>query len=123
MVYETYLPQCLAMGIGASDFWKLNIRKLRPFLKAEDIKFDKRNRELHLAGQYIYEAVCVALANAFRRSGDPVLEYSAEPYKFMSKEEWQEQEQKRRIEMWKAQFASFAEGIKNRLETENELRP
>lgn len=121
MVLDTYLPQCLAMGIGAKDFWKMNIRKLRPYLKAEDIKFDKRNRDFHLMGQYVYEAVSVALANAFRKSGDAVIEYTDKPYEFMSREEIERRKREAAIEKWKAQFAQFADGVKKRLEKDNEL--
>lgn len=121
MVLDTYLPQCLAMGIGAEEFWKMNIRKLRPFLKAEEIKFEKRNRELHLLGQYTHDAVAIALANAFRRAGDEAIEYPAKPYTFISQKEYDKRKRDADLQRWEAQFAQFAEGVRKRLEKEHEL--
>lgn len=122
MVHETYLPNCLAIGIGAKDFWKMNIRKLRPYLKAEEIKFEKKNTELHLLGLYVHEAVSVAVGNMFRRSTDEVLKYPEKPFEFMSKEKLEEEKRNRALEKLKAQFSAFAESTRIRLEKENGIR-
>lgn len=119
MIEETYLPQCLAIGIRAEEFWNLNIRSLRPFLKAEEIKFQQKNREMHLQGAYIYEAVSVALGNALRRQGDKVLSYCDKPYEFMKEEELKKRKQQAETEKLKAAFQAFAEQTRMRLENGN----
>lgn len=117
MIEETYLPQCLAIGIRADEFWNLNIRKLRPFLKAEEIKFQTKNRELHLQGQYVYDAVMIAIANAFSK-GSPI-QYPEKPYEFLSKEEIEKRRQQAEVERLKGAFMAFAETTKTRLEHGN----
>lgn len=116
MIEETYLPQCLAMGIRAEDFWKLNIRKLRPFLKAEQIKFEQKNRECHLLGMYVYDAVAIAINNQFRKSGQAPASYPDKPYEFLTEKEIAERKRKAEIEKMKAQFMTFVEQTRKRLE-------
>ena len=67
------------MGIGASEFWQLNVRTLRPYLLAEDIKREERNYFLWLQGAYIYDAVGVVMSNAFSKKGSKKKEYIKEP--------------------------------------------
>ncbi len=74
-----YLPHCLAMGIGASEFWNLTIRTLRPYLMAEDIKREQQNYFLWLQGVYIYDAVGVIVSNALSKKGSTKKEYVKEP--------------------------------------------
>lgn len=116
MIEETYLPQCLAIGIRAEDFWNLNIRKLRPYLKAEEIKFQERNKDFHLMGMYVYDAVAIAISNQFRRAGDKVTNYPEKPFEFLTDEELAKRKQKAELEKMKAQFMAFAEQTRKRLE-------
>lgn len=67
------------MGIGASEFWQLNVRTLRPYLLAEDIKREERNYFLWLQGAYIYDAVGVVVANALSKKGSKRRDYVKEP--------------------------------------------
>lgn len=67
------------MGIGADLFWQLNVRTLRPYLLAENIKREDRNYFLWLQGAYIYDAVGVCLENAFSKKGGKKKDYLKEP--------------------------------------------
>ena len=67
------------MGIGASEFWQLNVRTLRPYLLAENIKREERNYFAWLQGAYVYDAVNVVMANAFSKKGTKKKEYVKEP--------------------------------------------
>ncbi len=116
MIEETYLPQCLAMGIRVDDFWSLNIRKLHPFLKAEELKFKEKNREFHLMGIYVFDAVSIAISNLFRKNGSNYTSFPDKPYEFLSDEEMQRRKRQTELEKAKAQFMAFAEATKKRLE-------
>ena len=74
-----FLPHCLAMGIGANEFWQLNVRTLRPYLLAENIKREERNYFAWLQGAYIYDAVGVVIGNAFAKKGSKRKEYLKKP--------------------------------------------
>ena len=78
-----YLPHCLSMGIGASEFWNMNIRTLRPYLMAEDIKREQTNYFMWLQGLYVYDAMSVVIGNAFSKKGSKKLEYLHEPIKIL----------------------------------------
>ena len=67
------------MGIGASEFWQLNVRTLRPYLLAENIKREERNYFLWLQGAYFYDALGVVMANSFSKKGSKKREYVKEP--------------------------------------------
>lgn len=67
------------MGIGAKEFWNLNIRTLRPYLMAEDIKREQQNYFLWLQGVYIYDAVGTVVGNALSKKGAKKHEYVKEP--------------------------------------------
>ena len=109
---EEYLPNCLALGISEGEFWDMNITKIRPYLKAEEIRTERKNYELWLQGAYIYEAFSVVLGNAFAKKGSKKIEYSKEPYPVTKRQI--EAHERRKQELWKAQFAQFAQGLKDK---------
>lgn len=81
------------MGISEGEFWKLNIRKLRPYLIAEDMKREKENYMLWLQGIYFMKAVNVVVGNALAKRGSKPLEYFKEPVRITpyTKEELEQQ--------------------------------
>lgn len=115
---ETYLPQCLAIGISEGEFWEMNITKLRPYLLADELKWKQVNRQAHLYGRYVFDAVSTALANALRGKHDMPINYLDEPYDFdkLAREHEQEVQQQKKIEAMKARFSSFAIATNKKLE-------
>lgn len=100
------------MGIGAAEFWQLNVRTLRPYLLAEDIKREERNYFLWLQGAYIYNAVAAVVGNAFSKKGSKKQEYLKEPVRItpLTEEEKAikaEKERRKIIAMFDAMEASF----------------
>ena len=69
----------MAIGISEGEFWKLNIRKLRPYLLAENIKRERESQMMWLMGVYNKRAFEVVLSNAFGKKGSKPLEYFKEP--------------------------------------------
>ena len=107
------------MGIGANEFWQLNVRTLRPYLLAENIKREERNYFAWLQGAYIYDAVSVIVGNAFAKKGSNKKEYLKEPIKITPPTEEEkrikaERERRKVIAMFKAMEKSFNEKEKGK---------
>lgn len=107
-----YLPHCLAMGIGAKEFWQLNVRTLRPYLLAENIKREERNYFLWLQGAYMYDAFQTVIGNSFSKRGSKKLEYAKEPiritpYSDEEKRILAEKERRKIIAMFNAMESDF----------------
>lgn len=116
MFIETYLPQCLAMGISEEKFWTMNIRKLRPYIKAEEIKREKLNAEYHLMGCYVFEAVSTVFDNAFRKDGTKPRPFMEKPFELTQNDEKSIAERnKRKAEEIEARFRAFAMDHNKRL--------
>ena len=100
------------MGIGANEFWQLNVRTLRPYLLAENIKREERNYFAWLQGAYIYDAVGCIIGNAFSKKGSKKKEYVKEPIRItpLTEEEKRikaERERRKIIAMFSAMEESF----------------
>ena len=102
------------MGIGAAEFWQLNVRTLRPYLIAENIRREEQNYFAWLQGAYIYDAVAVVVGNALSKRGARKQEYLKEPVRItpLTEEEKAiraEKERRRIFAMFDAMEASFNE--------------
>lgn len=67
------------MGLSEGEFWEKNITKIRPYLRARDIKKEEQNYMLWLQGLYFANAVSVSLYNAFAKKGSKAKQYMEEP--------------------------------------------
>lgn len=73
-------------------------RTLRPYEKAEKIRMEKENKLMHIQGAYFFDALCIALSNAFSKGSGK--EYPSQPYRIfpLTKEE-QEEENRKELEL------------------------
>lgn len=97
------------MGVDYNLFWKLNPRKLEPFLKAYESKLKRRNEEMWLQGAYIFDAVSKAIYNNFREKGKKPMPYLEEPYKLF---EYTEQEKEIRAKREREKAIKFFSNLK-----------
>lgn len=67
------------MGIRVEEFWKLNFRKLHPYIVADNIKRERENYMMWLQGLYIYDAVGAVVGSALSKPGRKKPEYLKEP--------------------------------------------
>ena len=67
------------MGIRVEEFWKLNFKKLHPYIVADNIKRERENYMLWLQGLYIYDAVGAVVGAALSKPGHKKPEYLKEP--------------------------------------------
>lgn len=96
-----YLPYALAIGISEELFWSLNPRRLKPYIKAEQIRMEKSNRMLYYQGIYVRDALLSTVGNMFSK-GKP-MEYPSEPYRITPRSE--EEEEQEKIRQTKELFA------------------
>lgn len=88
------------MGIREEVFWRLNPKKLEPYIEAERLKTKERNFYAWLDGFYVNEAFAVVIANAFGKKGSKKAEYPKEPHEILPPTE-AELEQRAEIERQK----------------------
>jgi hypothetical protein len=82
------------------QYWRSNYWVEWAFLEAEKLRQKRLNETAWLNGLYVYDAVSVSLANAFRKSGSPEVKYPGEPYEFAkekTQKEIEDQEERDRI--------------------------
>lgn len=72
------LPTCIAMGISYEYFWELNPRKLKPILEGYRLKKKTIDEQQWMLGGYVFEAVSLAMGNAFRKKGQKPRGYFSE---------------------------------------------
>lgn len=70
----------MSMGVAHNEFWNITPRDLSDYSAAYNEQMKRLDYEAWLQGRYVYEAVAVAIGNAFRKKGSKALEYSAKPY-------------------------------------------
>lgn len=59
----------------------MNPSKLKPYIKADDIRLDRKNWELWLQGAYFFDAITLALGNALRGKREKAVDYPDKPRK------------------------------------------
>ena len=69
----------MAIGATKQDILHSTLNGLKVYDKAHLLRQESQDYMLYLSGLYTYEAVSVALANAFRKHGSKAIEYRKEP--------------------------------------------
>lgn len=91
------------MGIGYDEFWTLNPRKLNVIIEGYKLKRQIEDEKAWLLGGYMFEAVSVALGNAFRKKGQKAKSYfevlDKQFLKHSGNNEMSEEEKKKRIDL------------------------
>lgn len=63
------------MGIGYDEFWTLTPRKLNVMIEGYKLKRKIDDEKDWMLGGYVFEAVSLAVGNAFRKKNEKSLEY------------------------------------------------
>ena len=113
----------MSIGMTYDEFWNHDVKIAEAYRKAEELRDRKRNQEMWLQGMYIYEALCDAspLFRFSMKGGTIKPEpYAKEPYPITEADvrEREEREAKVREERMKAEFAAFAERMRQKMPTE-----
>lgn len=96
----------MLIGITEEQFWEMNPNRLKPYLKADDLRRERENHLAWLNGLYVYNAVSSALS-AMGKKKHP---YLKEPIPFTVGEI--EEAERKKEERMKRQFATFVDGLK-----------
>lgn len=93
----------MALGVSANDFWNGDYTMLKYYANRYKIAVEQQNEQLWLQGVYFYEALTVALAQAFSKHS--TVKYPEKPHRLTPlSEEEQELENKKKVEEFRAQL-------------------
>lgn len=59
----------------------MNPSKMKPYIEADRLRLESKNYELWLQGVYFFDAISIALTNAFAAKGKKPVEYPNKPRK------------------------------------------
>ena len=113
----------MSIGMTYDEFWNQDVSLVKMYREAAELRDKRRNQEMWLQGMYFYEALCDA-SPLFRFSmkKDVVKPepYAKEPYPITASEvrEREEREARKKEERLKAEFALFAEQMRNKMPKE-----
>lgn len=65
----------MALGVSYDEFWTLNPRKIKVLMESYHLKRQIEDEKLWMLGGYVFDAVSIALGNAFRKKGQKSKEY------------------------------------------------
>lgn len=80
------------------QFWEGDPCLVKYYRQAEEIRVEKKNRELWLQGLYVYEAMCDVspILHAMAKKGTKARPYPEQPYAITQKQRRRELEEKER---------------------------
>ena len=84
------MPDCIAVGMTASEFWDSYPCELTPYFKAREKQRRMKDEEDFTLYLYFTNAIEVALYNAFRGKGKKAAEHIKEPLMKTYEEEHRE---------------------------------
>ena len=95
--YEVF-PYYLSIGMTYEQFWEGDPCLVKYYRQAEEIRVEKKNRELWLQGLYVYEAMCDVspILHAMAKKGTKARPYPEQPYAITQKQRRRELEEKER---------------------------
>lgn len=93
----------MALGVSADEFWNGDYTLLKYYAEKHRIAVEQQNEQSWWQGLYFYQAISVALDQAFNKHSTAM--YPDKPYRLtpMSEEE-QELENQRKVEEFRAQL-------------------
>lgn len=69
----------MALGVPEKEYWHGDPTHLKYYVKKHEIENENKNYEAWLQGLYIYDAIGIALHNAFRKKGEKAEKYRDRP--------------------------------------------
>lgn len=85
-IFYQCLPQYLAMGMSADEFWNCDPRMYRVYREKDRIENERKNELLWIAGAYVCEAIATCLSTD--KNPHP---YPAQPFDLHLREDTEEE--------------------------------
>lgn len=117
-IFEQVCPYYLAIGMTYEQFWYGEPEMVKPFRKADEIRKQRMNEELWLAGIYTAEALASTVGNMFSKGDKHRYPSEPKPITMAEIEARREREQKARVEKIKAAFTTRALSVNANLGAE-----
>jgi len=112
------LPIYMSIGMSVEEYWEGDADLPVYYRKAEELRQEKLNWQLHLQGMYFYEALCDAspIFNPYAKRGTKPVPYPSVPYGVKESEDVDKTEQtKKAMEV----FGAWATRFNQRREASN----
>lgn len=122
-IFEQLCPYYMSIGMSYDEFWNQDVKLVKVYRKANELRDKRRNLEFWMQGMYFYEALCDAspLFRFSMKKGTIRPEpYVKEPYPITEAEvrEREERDARKKEERLKAEFAAFAERMRKKMSQE-----
>lgn len=116
-------PHYMSIGMSYDEFWNQDVTLVRVYLKAKELRDKQRNTEMWIQGMYFYEALCDASPLFRFKMGKGTIKpepYVKEPYPITEAEvkAREERARQKKEERLKAEFALFAEKMREQMPKE-----
>lgn len=117
---EASCPIYMMMGMTFDEYWHSSFDVYKYYRQAWKAKRKEENHRDWLLGAYFYNAVGIALSNAFRKKGQKPEPYLSEPFPIfpLTKQEREEKE-RREYEKMNEQLRAWASSMKTQQEKPN----
>lgn len=79
MYLNELLPDCIAAGMSANEFWHSYPKEITPYFKALERKRRFTDEEQYMQYMYFSNAIETALHNAFKKKGQKAREHLNKP--------------------------------------------
>lgn len=83
MFREDLLPEMLAIGMTEEQFWKSNPKKIKPYIKAYELRTKEIDAQNWMLGMYVRDALnscLMANSQMFRGKAFEPIKYPEKPY-------------------------------------------
>ena len=103
------------MGMTSEEFWNEPPRLAEAYREAHKLKTELINQDAWIYGMYVYDAVSVAIANAFGKQGAKKEKYLEKPLEIRATPQTSEEAKQKvinQLDAWKEAFEA-RKGINN----------
>ncbi len=113
-IFIQHFPYYLSYGMSSKEYWDGDSTFTNAYRKAYKLRWEDRNRELWLQGEYVYEAILnvAPVLHAFAKRGTKPGKYPDKPHEIFPEKPKESDEvkvEKQKSEIMQAKMQSFAD--------------
>lgn len=124
-IFEEQCPFYLSIGMSWDQYWNDDPGLVRFYVKAHELRNDRKNQEMWLQGLYVYAAIMDVspILHAFAKRGTKAEPYMSEPLPVTAnaiKRQREEEKAKTHMESERDKFMAFASAFNSRFDEKKE---